>query len=59
MAEEARGNTYSVYSPNEANPAPSGKELVGGLKRASEKVERLAERVHRRERYVEGAGLLG
>jgi hypothetical protein len=45
--------------PNEANPAPSGKELVGGLKRASEKVERLAERVHRRERYVEGAGLLG
>jgi ferredoxin/flavodoxin len=40
-------------------PIPTPEEMADKLARASAKVERLAGRIHRRERHIEGAGLLG
>jgi ferredoxin/flavodoxin len=40
-------------------PIPPQEELARRLERASSKIDWLAGRIHRRERYVEGAGLPG
>ncbi len=57
MSNVLMGN--NLYMPGLPLILPSPEEMKPRLAQAKQKIARLADLIHRRERYVEGAGLLG